>query len=512
MSSFESEVIIGADSDVDTSTLVKRTSFELFYFLLPFPPRALTILPESRSQGRRRLSSTTLRDTLIVGEVLVVSILGIVSTLLILELLRLLVLVPSGGEIGVGVCAMCQVSSGGSTSTQRVLSLSADALHSAGLSSPLSLALRGGSILGFPSISLVLVSIRSGTLVGLKSMLTHPALDALCENYHIPDVVHPQLPGSHDKIRNSPTEMDLLAFIRHADPKSQGCWNDNVNKGVNDVAKAGQAKRGNRIVDIRGIEIVANEEIQAIVADQPKKIKKKRKVTDGAGGSGYPSKKLREDHGTSGDAGASVAGKSLVALQGLLKRSTLAAEVGVTAAATVPFVTSFVTPTPEHEGGGGEDYAIGPIIRTQPALERFVVLTDSSYYFGTNAADDELTSIVRSSKPPPPVLNMAVTTTVVPGATSVPVYDLSVRQVNLSIFRDSASLTTTKADVAGPSQPVGTDLSAGSFYISQDMDAKTLRQVYISKWNVINDFVLDDPDVCRGMIDHLAPPGFFSQL
>nr|GEV96404.1 hypothetical protein [Tanacetum cinerariifolium] len=269
----------------------------------------------------------------------------------------------------------------------------------------------------------------------------------------------------------------------------QGAGNDNVNKGVNDVAKAGQAERGNRIVDIRGIEIVANEEIQAIVADQPKKIKKKRKVTDGAGGSGYPSKKLREDHGTSGDAGASVAGKSLVALQGLLKRNTLAAEVGVTAAATVPFVMSFVTPTPKHEGGGGEDYAIGPIIRTQPALERFVVVQAT-----------------------PPVLNMAVTTTVVLGATSVPVYDLSVGQVNLSIFKDSASLTTTKADVAGPSQPVGTDLSAGSFYISQDMDAETLKQVYISKWNVINDSVLDDPDVCRGMIDHLAPPGFFSQL
>ncbi|GJS22694.1 hypothetical protein Tco_0451326 [Tanacetum coccineum] len=44
------------------------------------------------------------------------------------------------------------------------------------------------------------------------------------------------------------------------------------------------------------------------------------------------------------------------------------------------------------------------------------------------------------------------------------------------------------------------------------MDPETLRQVYIPIWNVINDFVLDDPDVCRGMIDHLAPSGFFSQL
>nr|GFA38275.1 reverse transcriptase domain-containing protein [Tanacetum cinerariifolium] len=86
-----------------------------------------------------------------------------------------------------------------------------------------------------------------------------------------------------------------------------------------------------------------------------------------------------------------------------------------------------------------------------------------------------------------------VTTTVVPGATSVPVHDLGVGRVNLSIFRDFASPTTTKVDVAGLSQPVGTDLSTGSFYISQDMDAETLRHVYISKWNIINDSVLDDP-------------------
>nr|GFA00384.1 hypothetical protein [Tanacetum cinerariifolium] len=253
--------------------------------------------------------------------------------------------------------------------------------------------------------------------------------------------------------------MDLLAFIRHANPTKvkvgekeaqdgevplleltkdrvvplagvydrgnanvQGAGNDDVNEGVNDVTEDGQAKRGDRVVDIRGIEIVANDEISAI----PKKVKKKRKVTDGAGG------------------------------LGLLERSTLAAEIGVTAAANVPFVTSFMTPRLEHKGGGGEDSTAGLIIHTRPAPER-------------------------SSVPSPPVLTVAVTTTVAPGATFVLVRDLGVRQVNPDIFRDFASLTTP-------------------------------RQVYIPKWNVINDFVLDDPYVCRGMIDHLAPPRFFFQL
>nr|GEW11433.1 hypothetical protein [Tanacetum cinerariifolium] len=200
-------------------------------------------------------------------------------------------------------------------------------------------------------------------------------------------------------------EMDLFAFIRHVDPTK----------------------------------------VKALVVDQPKKIKKKRKVTDGAGGFGFPTIKLKEDYGTSGDDGASVAGKYLVAFQGLLERSTLAAKVGVTTAASVPFVTSFVTPTPEHEGGGGGDSVTGPIIHTQPTP-----------------------------------------------------------RVNPSNFRDSASPTMAEANVAGPSQPVETDLSAGSFYISRDMDAETHRQVYIPKWNIINDSVLDDTDVCRGKQDGLT--------
>ncbi|GJX17001.1 hypothetical protein Tco_0217833 [Tanacetum coccineum] len=44
------------------------------------------------------------------------------------------------------------------------------------------------------------------------------------------------------------------------------------------------------------------------------------------------------------------------------------------------------------------------------------------------------------------------------------------------------------------------------------MDSETLQQIYVPKWNVINDYVLDDPEVCRSMTDQLAPPEFFSQL
>ncbi|GJZ31211.1 hypothetical protein Tco_0576258 [Tanacetum coccineum] len=146
---------------------------------------------------------------------------------------------------------------------------------------------------------------------------------------------------------------------------------------------------------------------------------------------------------------------------GLLESSTLAVEIGATAAATAPFVTSSVTPTPEREGGGPGDSVTGPNLRSQLAFER-------------------------SSMPPPPLLTAAVATTVVAGSTSAPIHDSGAGQVKPSIFRDSTSPSTTEADVAGLSQPAGAKLSAGSFYVSQDMDPGTLRQIYIPKWNAMD--------------------------
>ncbi|GJY99740.1 hypothetical protein Tco_0517170, partial [Tanacetum coccineum] len=60
-------------------------------------------------------------------------------------------------------------------------------------------------------------------------------------------------------------------------------------------------------------------------------------------------------------------------------------------------------------------------------------------------------------------------------------------------------------DVAGPSHPAGTKLSTYSFYVLQEMDSETLRQIYVLKWNVVNESVLDDPDRCRSLTDQLVP-------
>nr|GEW12771.1 inactive protein kinase SELMODRAFT_444075 [Tanacetum cinerariifolium] len=362
-----------------------------------------------------------------------------------------------------------------------------------------------------------------GTIDSVKSIVTQSALDALWEKFYIPDVFHPELPGHNDRIHNIPTDilgyfrinlsqlsviaaakvshfeilcrvngfvpsvdsfifplavlwhcnktlkndppptpgefdadvcdylvnypapfrkflepflcfvgikMDLFAFIHHANPtkvkigERESAGNDNVNEKGNDAAVTDD------VVDVGGIDIMADSEIQAIVADQLKRVRKKRKASDGASGSGFPPKKLREDHGASGNVGAAIARKSLAALKGLLDRSILAAE---------------------------------------RATKMFVVLSDSSHHSSTNVADDEVTSIVRSSMPPLPVLTASVATTTTTSATSTPVYEL-------------------------------------------DMDSKTLRQIYIPMWNVINDPTLDDMDIFQSMIDQLAPFVFFFLL
>ncbi|GJY76893.1 hypothetical protein Tco_0482009 [Tanacetum coccineum] len=189
---------------------------------------------------------------------------------------------------------------------------------------------------------------------------------------------------SRDEFLTSGRIVSLAGANDQEDVNVQGAGDDDVNEGDGDAAKANQTE-------------------QAIIADKPKRIRKKRKAADGAGGSGLPPKELREDHGISG-IGASTYGKSVAALQSLLEGSTLPVEVA----------------------------------------ERFAISLDSSHDLTANATDDKVTSVIK----------------------------------------DSASPSMAEAYIAGLSQPVGTELSAGSFYVSQDMDPETLRQVYIPKWNV----------------------------
>ncbi|GKB41476.1 hypothetical protein Tco_0886418, partial [Tanacetum coccineum] len=285
------------------------------------------------------------------------------------------------------------------------------------------------------------------------STLTQAALDAFCQKYHIPDTVHPELPAPNQSIHDNPAgkirvytsryydldddvyptfltdareEMDLFAFTHHADPtkvragekqikegqvpllestrgrviplvgrNEQEDQHDNVkdvephdlNEEIGDAAVEDQTEESDRLVQGEEVNIVVDENVQTTVAEKPK-VQKKRRRAGGASGSDHPPKRLRDDHDTSGNVSSSTA-------------------------ATMPFVTSSVTLTLEHEGGDNTDSISGPNLRTQCPDERFVISSDTSHYSSTNVADVEVTSIVRSHLSPPRVMTAIVTTTVV---------------------------------------------------------------------------------------------------
>ncbi|GKB67214.1 hypothetical protein Tco_0928626, partial [Tanacetum coccineum] len=68
------------------------------------------------------------------------------------------------------------------------------------------------------------------------------------------------------------------------------------------------------------------------------------------------------------------------------------------------------------------------------------------------------------------------------------------------------------ADAASISKSKKPFISLDSFYASQSLDTETMHHVYVPRWKLTNDSVLDDPYVCRDMTDHLAPPVLFTQL
>ncbi|GJV95202.1 hypothetical protein Tco_1546779 [Tanacetum coccineum] len=215
------------------------------------------------------------------------------------------------------------------------------------------------------------------------------------------------------------------------------------------------------------VEVVGPHDLNE-EGDKPKGKRKKRKAASGASGSNLPPKKLKEDHNTSGDASTSTAGKSLAALQGLPDRSTFGKRSWCYVAATnYAFFTSFVTLTPEREGGGHTDFVFEPNLWTQHPAKRIVISSNSSHHYSTNAADVEVTSIVRSSILPHPVMTVAVAATDVAWLPLLLLFlGGGVWPVIQSLFADSASPSAVRPDLAGPSNPQGTELSADTFYVS----------------------------------------------
>ncbi|GJS69358.1 hypothetical protein Tco_0702199 [Tanacetum coccineum] len=195
-----------------------------------------------------------------------------------------------------------------------------------------------------------------------------------------------------------------------------------------------------------------------------------------------PSKKLKEDYGTSG--GHASSGKSSSIIREHLASSILNSEVGVAAIPTLPFVTSSVFATPERDGDDFTDDVTGPNLRTIGPPVRSV---------------------------DPPIMTEAVVTTEAAGVSShlfpKTVVDTSSR-FGPDLFLDSDSSYIERPVTASTTQGPDKELSMGS----REVDSKALHEIFVPQWNVLNDTLLDEHDISCEFIDHLAPPVLFSQI
>nr|GFC77921.1 hypothetical protein [Tanacetum cinerariifolium] len=78
------------------------------------------------------------------------------------------------------------------------------------------------------------------------------------------------------------------------------------------------------------------------------------------------------------------------------------------------------------------------------------------------------------------------------------------------VFADAAS--PPPADVIRSSQGVAAAGDPGSENVSSPTVVGSPESVYRPEWGVTNGSLLDTPEACQDLVDHAAPPGFFSEL
>nr|GFC09997.1 hypothetical protein [Tanacetum cinerariifolium] len=148
---------------------------------------------------------------------------------------------------------------------------------------------------------------------------------------------------------------------------------------------------------------------------------------------------------------------------------------------TMPFVTSFVSATPKHEG------------------------EDSSHYFGANIAEAEVDSFARPSVPV-----LTATTTITSTADLAMV--VKERIVEPSLFvAESTSTGGSDPAMAGLTDLIGSDFLVGCIrtVINPNFD---LQKTYIPLWNVTNGFCHDIVGVFHEMVDEFGPSKFFASV
>nr|GEW95194.1 hypothetical protein [Tanacetum cinerariifolium] len=265
---------------------------------------------------------------------------------------------------------------------------------------------------------------------------------------------------------------------------------DSIDKLFDDVDQERVVEKSDDVLE----ETIAKDTLE-VVAEKAKK-KRKRKVVGDASGSTYPPKKLRDGHQS---LLPNTGGKSLAALCGMVSEGS-----AIPSGATKPLIAASMAPVSDV---GPLDSMSGPNLRTCPPHVRYVISSDGSRHSGSYS---ETNSFVRSPAADASVVTVAVTTTVD--------FDVGVGSKAKDVSKDfenigdSTSAGGVNADAAIISRLKKTSTSSDSFYASQSLDTETMHRVYVPRWKVTNNSILDDPYVCRDLTDRLAPPALFAQL
>ncbi|GKF02640.1 hypothetical protein Tco_0029563, partial [Tanacetum coccineum] len=271
--------------------------------------------------------------------------------------------------------------------------------------------------------------------------------------------------------------------------------------GGGEQVEQGDSAGGGQGVDIQPVIVAADTIVEDVAPLQPMRRKKRKIVVVDASGPSHPPNKLREDYRD--PSRPSVASKPRYAVQRLLAKDVLNAEVRGEPIPTLPFVTSSVSATPERENKNPADSVIGPNLRTISALQRLAISSDSSHHSGANIAEAKVDSIVRSFAL---IIATVVTTTVDVAATTTET------PVRPSLFGAGSS----SAGRSDPTPGVFSDVSGSDFLIGgirtvvePDFD---LQKVYVPQWSVTNGSRLDNSRVCHEMLDEFAPLKFFVSI
>nr|GEX95083.1 transposase (putative), gypsy type [Tanacetum cinerariifolium] len=229
----------------------------------------------------------------------------------------------------------------------------------------------------------------------------------ISQYYELDDNYYPTFLTDDDE------EMDLFAFMHHVDPIKVRIGERKVREGEVPLLELTKG----RVVPLSGVNDQRDANVQGVGDDD---------VNEESGDAVTANQVEEGDHAIQ-DEGANIfcIDDEVLASVDDRAKGTLPVEVGVAAVATLPFITSSVSLTPEHEGGGHADSVTRPNMHIQRLAKR------------------------ACTEPVP-----------------------------RSIFRDSASTGEANEDVAGPSHPTALQHDYEQLFIEFNVGAT--RQTCLS--------------------------------